>query len=144
MIAIDLDTGFRYGAFDTAATYYVTPYAGIQAEFIDEGKQPQGIKNVNKIFDIDAIAKYSFSDLYYLFAKGGITSSYFSYNGSGNEYSNNTGFTGGNIGVGVGYELTDTWSVQAQVVASNYQQSDKTAYETFEYASIGLQYEFGK
>ena len=141
MFAVDLDAGFRYGAFDTAATYYVTPYAGIQAEFIDEGKQPDGIKNVNRPVNIDAVGEYGFGDIS-LFIKGGLTSSYFSHNGSGNGYHNNTGFTGGNLGAGIGYKLTSHWSAQAQLVTMNYQQSDKTAYETFTYGSVGIGYTF--
>ena len=141
MIDIDLDGGFRYGAFDMSATYYVAENVGMQAEFIDEGKQPGGIKNVNRVVNLDGVIQYSVGD-FSPFIKAGVTTSYFSHNGSGNGYSNRTGFTGGNVGAGVAYRISKHWSANAQLVGMSYQQSDRPGYETFEYVGVGVKYTF--
>ena len=39
MFDIELDKGFREGAFDVAAIYYVAPHFGLEAQFVNEGKQ---------------------------------------------------------------------------------------------------------
>ena len=142
MFDIDLDQGFRVGAFDIAATYWATPYAGIEAQFIDEGKQPDNIPNVNRPINLDLKVKYTYGKITFI-GKAGIISSYFSYNGSGNGYRNDTGFTGGNLGFGVSYSVYGNWSVNTQVVGMSYQQSDITAFETFIYGSVGIKYSFG-
>ena len=141
MFDIDLDAGFRQGAFDVAATYYATPCVGVELQFVDEGKQPDNIPNVNRPINLDLKGKYEYGKTTFTL-KGGATSSYFSYNGSGNGYKNNTGFTGGNIGAGISYKITDHWSLNSQIVGMSYQQSDITAFETFVYGSVGVKYSF--
>ena len=141
MFDVDLEAGLRQGAFDVAATYYATPHWGAELEFIGEGKQPQNIPNVNRPVNLDIKYKYPYHSFTFMI-KGGATSSYFSHNGSGNGYKNNTGFTGSNIGAGLSYKITDGWAIQTQIVAMNYQQSDITAFETFEYMGIGIKYSF--
>ena len=140
-IDIDLDTGFRQGAFDVAAIYYPVKYFGVKVQFVDEGKQPDNIPNINRPVNLDLVSKYTLGKFTFNI-DGGLTSSYFSHNGSGNGYKNNTGFTGGNIGAGVSYKVYNNWSLNAQVVTINYQESDITAFETFTYGSIGLKYSF--
>ena len=138
---VDLDTGFRQGAFDIAASYYMTPYVGVEAQFIDEGKQPDNIPNINRPVNMDLKLQYPI-DRFVVTVKGGVTSSYFSHNGSGNGYKNNTGFTGGNGGLELSYQINNHWAINSQFVTMSYQQSDITAFETFTYGSVGIKYKF--
>ena len=141
MIALEADTGFRPGSGDVAVDWYILPHIAAQVEFVDEGQQPHGIKNVNRPINMDGLIELACGDVSF-FIKGGLTSSYLSHNGSGNGYRNNTGFTGGNIGSGVAYKLSKHWSAQAQVITMSYQQSDQRGYETFTQGLIGLKYTF--
>lgn len=142
MISFDLDEGFRSGAFDTAIEWHINENTGIEAAFIDEGQQPDGIKNVNRIGDLDLVFHYPVSGGVELYVSGGATTSRFGYNGSGDGYKNDTWLSGGNVGAGATYNINEHWALQARATAANYQQVDKTAYETFEYVSVGLRYTF--
>lgn len=141
MLALDLDQGLRYGAFDAAIEGYYNRYMAAEIRFVDEGKQPHGIKNVNRPVNIDAVVDLPLDKLTVSF-KAGLTSPYLGYNGSGNNYKNNTGFTGGNAGISLSYKVTEKWAMQAQAIRMNYQQVDKTAYESFGYFSVGVKYAF--
>jgi len=142
MIDFDIDSGLRLGAFDIAAAYEFDKYVAAEVRFIDEGQQPFGIKNVNRVLNTDAIFSYPIDDLS-LCLKAGLTSSFFSYNGSGNSYKNNTGLTGFNYGGCVDYKIVSNWYVQGQMYNLVYQQSDKPGREAFQYGSIGVKYKFG-
>lgn len=99
MFLVDIDTGFRQGAFDITLADQLSKYIAAEIRFVDEGKQPQGIKNVNLPLNIDGVVQYPIGR-FTPFVKAGLTSSYFSHNGSGNGFKNNTGFTGVNYGAG--------------------------------------------
>jgi len=112
-----------------------------EIEFIDEGEQPNGIPNRNRVVNLDAVLPLH-AGRWTLYAKAGLSSSRFSYNGSGNGYHNRTGFTGQNAGIGVEYALTPQWAVRVQTVWMRYQQSDIPAYECFTYTSAMLVFNF--
>ena len=111
-----------------------------EAEFINEGKQPGGIKNVNRVVDIDVVMPIQIMDNVSIFAKAGVTDSTLSYNGSGDGYHSHSFFTGQNVGIGVNWQITSSWGFSAQTVWLRYQQSDKPAYESFVYSSALLEY----
>ena len=77
-----------------------------------------------------------------LFGKAGITSSYFSHNGSGDGYKPTVAFSGVNYGGGVTYKLSDHWALQGQVITLVYQQCDKPNYERFTQALVGVKFSF--
>ena len=137
--ALNLDAGFRPDAYDVSIEGAISRYISAEMRYIDEGKQPDGIKNVNRLLNSDGVLEIPYGD-FTVFAKGGLTSSALSHNGSGNGYKNNSGFTGTNFGTGVAYSITPNWAVQAQVTQMHYQQSDKPAYEVFTYGSVGVKY----
>jgi hypothetical protein len=112
-----------------------------EASFIDEGKQPGGIKNVNRLVDIDLVKTIQFGS-FYASTKAGLTSSYFSHNGSGNSYENHTGFSGQNIGVNIGYNISKTVSIELSDNDSRYLQCDHHAYESFNIVSVGVKFSF--
>lgn len=114
----------------------------LQAEFIDEGEQPYGIPNRNRVVNFDFIAQSPAWRGLSVFAKAGLSSSRFSYSGAGNGYRNRTGFTGQNAGVGITYQLTPQIALQLQTVWMRYQQSDVPAYECFSYTSAQVALSF--
>ncbi len=110
----------------------------IQVEYIDEGAQPYGIPNRNRPLSVDYVLERKWGR-WSAFAKAGVTSSWLSYNGSGNGYRNRTGFTGQNVGVGLKFRLVPHLWLVGQTVWLRYQQSDVPAYEPFTYSSVMLQ-----
>lgn len=116
--------------------------AALQLEYIDEGRQPQGIENINRALSLDIASHYDIGRLS-LSLKGGLTSSRLSYNGSGNGYANRSGLTGWNAGVGIQSRLTERWSIGAELLRLHYQQSDKPAMEYYSFAYAFLSYRIG-
>lgn len=136
-----LSSSNRSDSFSSSAGFNLNDSFYVDASFIDEGRQPNGIKNINRLVNLDLSESFHFKS-FYLSVKAGLTSSYFSHNGSGNSYDNHTGFTGENIGVAVGYNVSKFISVELSDSASRYLQSDHRAFETFNFLSIGLNVKF--
>ena len=113
----------------------------VQLEYIDEGAQPYGIPNRNRPVNLDYVLEHAWGR-FDVFAKAGVTSSWLSYNGSGNGYRNRTGFTGQNVGVGLKVRVLPRVWLVGQTVWMRYQQSDVPAYEPFTYSSLLLQLDF--
>jgi hypothetical protein len=112
----------------------------VSLEYVDEGRQPYGIPNINRVVNLDVEARSS--GRLYAYGKVGLSCSRFGRNGSGNSYHNATGFTGQNVGIGLGYELTPLVALQGQVLWMRYQQVDIPAYERFGVISAGLVWQF--
>jgi hypothetical protein len=136
-----LEKSARVGSFSASLGEKVSDSMAIQADFIDEGKQPDSIKNINRIVNLDLVQQFKIGS-FYLSPKAGLTSSYFSHNGSGNGYDNHTGFNGQNIGLAAGYDISKSISVEFSDSAARYLQSDHHAYETFNFLSVGLNVKF--
>ena len=111
----NLDLALRVGPFE--------------AEYLDEGEQPYGIPDINRIVNLDLLAHTDGRLAAY--AKAGLSSSRLSYNGGGNGYPNHTGFTGENAGVGLDAALTQHFGVRLQWLWMRYQQCSVPDYETF-------------
>ncbi len=116
-VALNLDAGLRPDSYDVSIEGSLSRYISAEMRFIDEGKQPYGIKNVNRLLNADGVLNIPYGD-FTVFAKGGLTASMLSYNGSGNGYKNTSGFVGANYGIGARYRVYQDWSVQAQVTRS--------------------------
>ena len=113
----------------------------LQLELISEGVQMHGIPNRNRVINLDAVLPWHIGR-WMLYVKAGVSSSRFSYNGSGNGYRNHTGFTGQNIGIGAQYAITPHWAIRVQTARMRYQQSDIPAFEEYTYSSTSLVFTF--
>lgn len=122
---------------ELSATRALSQHVGAQLEYIDEGKQPAPIANVNRALNLDAVAVLPFGRLAFT-AKAGFTSSRLSHNGSGNGWENKTGFTGWNTGAGAGLQLTQRWGLHLELTRLRYQQSDKAAFEYYTFAHLAV------
>lgn len=116
-------------------------HESVEVEFIDLGKQPNGIPNRNRPLNLDYIHSIDLGHSFSVFGKVGLTRSRFSYNGSGNGYKNRTGFTGNNFGIGVEWGRGN-WGVRAQWIAMRYPQSDIPKDEHYYFGSAGVFYRF--
>lgn len=132
----------RQGDYELAYSHSLPQslHWNIQIEFIDEGKQPYPIANINRVINLDVQYVYSVTYRIALSAKLGLTCSRLSFNGSGIPYQNNTGFTGQNAGIGLAYGLSKHWSAHVEAIQLHYAQSDKTAFEPYTFAYAGLSY----
>jgi len=110
-----------------------------ETAFIDEGKQPDGIKNINRVVNADLVQIFSIKS-FSISLKAGLSTSYFSHNGSGNDYTNHTGFVGENVGLSVTYPVTENLSVGFYDYVNRYLQCDHRAFETFNLPAVGLQF----
>ncbi len=118
----NLDLALRAGAFE--------------AEYVDEGEQPEGIPDINRIVNLDLLAR---SDgRLAAFAKLGLSSSRLSHNGGGNGYRNHTGFTGENAGLGLEGALTRSFGWRLQWLWMRYQQCSVPDYETFNTVTLSV------
>ena len=106
----------------------------LEVEYLDEGEQPYGIPDINRIVNLD-FAQRSHGRLA-AFWKLGLSSSRLSFNGGGNGYRNHTGFTGENVGVGVEAALSPRFGLRAQWLWMRYQQCSTPDYETFSTVTI--------
>jgi opacity protein-like surface antigen len=129
---------------DYAVTYR---HGHLLAQFIDEGRQPQGLPNINRALNLDATYGYTINSRLSVRAQAGLTSSYFSHNGCSRQhgdtdehirYRNRTGFTGYNVGASVIYRISPHITAGLSAVSMDYQQSDKPAYERYTFVSAGL------
>jgi hypothetical protein len=116
--------------------------AAAQLEYIDEGQQPFGILNVNKVVNTDIVYFVRAGGQVKLNFKFGLTMSRYSHNGSGNHYVNDTYFTGWNSGIGLEYQLPRGWFAHAEVMRMRYQQTDKPDFEYFTVGFAGIGYRF--
>lgn len=137
----------RAESFEAAYAYDLTDHWAMQAEYIDEGRQPDGIKNVNKPVNLDALYTGHLSKRWDLRTVVGLTSSRLSHNGCSVahgdttehiEYRNHTEFTGYNLGVGAGLKLSERLSLVGGVTRLRYQQVDKPAFESYTFAYAGV------
>lgn len=105
-------------------------------EYVDEGSQPEGIPNRNRLLDADLLLRGG-SRLSW-FVEGGLSTARWSRNGSGNGRRAPRGFEGYNLGCGLQWRLAPGWSVRVQALWLRYPQSSQPGAETFEYSSLSL------
>lgn len=147
--SLQIGKSTRVGDFETAYTYALNEKWGIQGEYIDEGKQPDNIQNINRTINLDGIYKLSLSKGFALGAKAGVTSSRLSSNGCSIQHGdtsehiqfrNRSGLTGYNIGVGVSYSPIKHWSAHLEALHLHYQQVDKAEFESYNFVYGGIRY----
>ena len=107
-----------------------------RVEYIDEGRQPMGIRNRNRLLDVDGVLQGGI--LLSWFVEAGLSSALWSINGSGNGYQAPRGFVGYNVGGGLQWSLAPALSLRLQMLRLHYPQSSQPGSETFEYTSLGL------
>ena len=107
-----------------------------RVEYIDEGRQPEGIPNRNRILDVDAVLDGGTWLSWYV--EAGLSSARWSRNGSGNGYRAPDGFDGHNLGCGLQWQLLPGWSLRLQALWLHYPQSSQAGSETFEYTSLAV------
>ena len=105
-------------------------------EYIDEGRQPYGIPNRNRVLDVDGVLRGGARLSWYL--EVGLSSARWSRNGSGNGYRAPRGLDGYNLGGGLQWRLTPVWSLRLQALWLHYPQSSQPGSETFEYTSLAV------
>ncbi len=109
---------------------------GWQLEYIDEGRQPHGIPNDNRVINLDGVL--ATPGPWSWFAEAGLSSSRPSRNGSGNGYEPSGPMLGANAGGGVQWRFAPGWWLRLQTLWMRYPQSSEPAMETFGYTSVAL------
>ena len=109
---------------------------GWAVEYIDEGGQPDGIANRNRILDAD-VRLQGGAGLSW-FVQAGLSSARWSRNGSANGRRAPRGFEGCNLGGGLQWRLVPGWSLRLQALWLHYPQSSQPGAETFEYTSLAV------
>jgi opacity protein-like surface antigen len=125
----------REGSASVDVGYFVNKYSGIELAFDDEGHQPDGITNINRVFSLDAFVKVPLTQMLSAFVEGGVSASH----QEGGGYSDPTGR---NVGAGVSYLLTKNLSAELKVKMLQYKQFNVPANETFVNGTGGLSYHF--
>lgn len=107
-----------------------------QLEYIDEGRQPDGIPNRNRVLNLDGVlaTRGRLSG----FVEAGLSSSRLSRNGSGNGYRASGPMLGVNAGAGVQWRFAPGWRVRLQTVWMRYPQCSEPGMENFVYTSVSL------
>ena len=105
-------------------------------EYVDEGRQPQGIPNINRVLDLDLLLRGGARLSWYL--EGGLSNARWSRNGSGDGYQAPRGFEGGNLGGGLQWRAAPGWWLRLHALWLHYPQSSQPGSETFEYSSAAL------
>ena len=105
-------------------------------EYVDEGHQPDGIPNINRVLDLDAVLQRGARLSWYL--EAGLSDAQWSRNGSGDGYRAPRGFHGANLGIGLQWRATTGWWLRLQALWLRYPQSSQPGLETFEYSSVAL------
>ncbi len=101
-----------------------------EIEFVSEGRQPDGIPNINRVAMVNAVATADLAPSLQAFVKAGLASSRWSTNGSGNGYSN-PGRFGWDVGAGLTWWPSKAWGLRVEIVRMHHQQSDVPAFEDF-------------
>lgn len=127
----------RRDSFDIAlrAGGHVAPE--IEFEFLSEGKQPDGIPNINRVLMLNTIFTRHIAPRLIVFAKVGVNTSRFSTNGSGNGY-HNPGRAGVDLGAGFTYWLTKHLGLRLQTTWMRTEQSDVPQFERFVLTSVQI------
>lgn len=108
-----------------------------EIEFVSEGRQPEGIPNINRVLMLNAVATADLARGLQGFVKVGLASSRWSTNGSGNGYSN-PGRPGYDLGAGLTYMVTPGWGLRLETIYMHHQQSDVPQFEHFTLTTLQL------
>lgn len=109
---------------------------GWQIEYVDEGRQPDGIPNRNRVLDLDGVlaTRGRLSG----FVEAGLSSSRPSRNGSGNGYRASGPMLGLNAGAGLQWRFAPGWRLRLQSLWMRYPQCSAPGMEDFVYTSVAL------
>ena len=105
-------------------------------EAIDEGRQPDGIPDRNRVLDADLVLHGGARLCWYL--QAGLSDARWSRNASGNGYRAPRGFDGHNLGGGLQWRLAPGWWLRLQTLWLRYPQNSQPGSESFEYTSLAL------
>ena len=108
----------------------------LQLEYIDEGLQPDGLPNRNRVINLDGVL--ATPGPWSWFVESGLSSSRLSRNGSGNGYTASGLMLGTNAGLGLQWRIACGWWLRLQALWMRYPQSSEPAKETFGYISVAL------
>lgn len=140
--AADLAFGPSIRAQSYAASLRGAGWLAPEIAFVSEGRQPDHIPNINRVLMLNAVATANVSPRLQVFAKGGLASSRYSTNGSGNGYSN-PGKPGYDLGTGLTYWLAPRWGLRLETVYMHHQQSDAPQFENFSQTTAQIVYRTG-
>ncbi len=129
----DIGYGGRSAAMDAAVGWKFNPLIGAEAEYIDEGVQPNGIPNQNDIINLDGMLSRETLGAE-ISLKAGFSSEKQAFSLPW------SGFNGGNIGVEVSYPIMKRTSLFGEIVEIHSMQYIKQ-YENFTYCGFGLKFQ---
>ena len=123
--------GGRPGAVNGYLGEQFTPNLGVELDYINEGKQPNGIPNDNQVLSLNAVGTVPLYKSLSVYGKAGIADM------QQQPTLPWSGMTGYQIGVGLKYPLAYSVSVFSEVDELHTQQVTK-AMENFTDVAIGL------
>ncbi len=129
----EIGYGGLSAAMDAAAGYQFSPLIGMEAEYIDECIQPNGIPNQNEIINLDSALSHKILGVDVSLKAG---------------FSNEkqaaalpwSGFNGGNIGIEASYPIMKHISLFGEIVEMHSMQYIRQ-YENFTYGSLGMKFQ---
>lgn len=134
------DVRLRHHAYDVSAGWLHSNGLGAEIGFTSMGEQPDGYENINRFVMLNAVGFARFTERIHGFAKAGIHTSEYSYNGTNDYDRSGDSLLGYQAMAGIETPLAKNLMFYGQGAVYSYRQVNNPNVGGTSRATIGLRY----